>query len=241
MSTLARKLMNGFAGIEFVGYATAGGGNSTGSIPLNTGLLGGSRSAVQEGDLVVAFYGASTTADATLSITDGTNNYTLIGSELYVNDTQDANLRAAYKFMGLTPDTSVSFGTPGSSNARSNIVMVFSGVNATPLDVTPTTATGVDSILANPPAITPVTPGAVILTVGAGAWSGTGAFDYTTTDADLIPFVSRSGANTNDVVMAAGLKSDWVSGPYNPATFGWGGTDSTNYSWAAMTLALRPK
>jgi hypothetical protein len=35
------------------------------------------------------------------------------------------------------------------------------------------------------------------------------------------------------------LKTDWTSGAFNPDAVT-GGSDSTNYSWAAVTLALRP-
>ena len=78
--------------IGFVGSKIATQAASTtvgGSLSLNAGLTGGSASAVSAGDLVIAVFGTGSTADRTLSITDGTNNYTLIGSELYANDNKD--------------------------------------------------------------------------------------------------------------------------------------------------------
>lgn len=164
-------------GIAFVGLATAtkaGATSGNTTLSLSSGLTGGTRSAVQAGDLVIAAYSSSSTVDRTLAITDGTTAYTLIGSELYANDTYDINLRVAYKFMGSTPDTATTFGPTGAtSDAGATAVYVFSGVNATtPLDVAATTATALNSGLPNPPSITPVTAGAYIMCVGATLASG---------------------------------------------------------------------
>jgi hypothetical protein len=50
-------------------------------------------------------------------------------------------------------------------------------------------------------------------------------------------FQTFNGADTNDATIGVGLKTNWVSGAFDPAAFG-GGTGSG--SWAAVTMALRP-
>lgn len=231
------------AGIKLVGYASAavaGAASGNTTLALNSGLAGGSRSAVQADDLVVAVFAVGSTVDRTLSITDGTNAYTLVSSERYANDNQDANLRVAYKFMGSTPDTNTTFGPTGATgDAGVAAVYAFSGVNkTTPLDVAATTATGTNSGIPNPPSITPVTAGAYIMCVGtnAGQWFGTPDFS----SASLTDFTNLWSNSTQDCVLGIGLKTDWTSGAFDCPAFSLDVGDSTAASWAALTLALRP-
>jgi hypothetical protein len=229
-------------GIQFVGGATAGkvgatSGNST--IALNSGLTGGIASAVAEGDLVIAVFGTGSTADRTLAITDGSSAYTLINAELYANDSKDTNLRVAYKFMGATPDTATTFGPTGSaSDAGAMVVYVFRGVDpTTPLDVAAVPGTGTDTSRVVPPDIEPVTAGAFVVVAGAAGHDG--ATD-TFTSSDLVDFHTVGGNDTNDVTVGIGHQDDWSSGATNYATWGHTQADSVGYSWAAVTLALRP-
>jgi hypothetical protein len=230
--------------IVFVGENSAGkAGATTGTttIALNTGLTGGTRTAVQEGDLVIAVFGSGSTADRTLSITDGTTEYTLVDSELFSADTYDTNLRVAYKFMGPTPDTSTTFGPTGATtDSGAMAVYVFSGVDpTTPFDgVTPVPATGIDTSRVVPPDITPVTAGAFPVFAGAAAHSGgTDTF----TSGDLVGFTTQGGSNdTNDITIGIGHIDNWTSGATNAATWGHSQADSTNFSWAALAFVLRP-
>lgn len=233
--------------IEFVGsrYESAGGSTtvsdteavapSGGFPPFNVG----SRASLQIGDMIIAAYATGSGADRTLSITDGTNPYNLIGSELYSNDTYDTNLRVAYKFVTSNPSSeSITFGPSGDDGDGAAFCwMVFSGVDQTnPFDVAVQTATGVNSGIANPPAITPVTAGSKIVVVGAsGHKAGTTAYS----NAALSGVLSSNNTDTNNAVCAMGYH-DWVSGAYDPAPWTWSGVDSSSYSWAAMTIALRP-
>lgn len=228
--------------IQFVGGASAGklGATSgTTTIALDGGLTGGIASSVAAGDLVIAAFATGSAADRTLAITDGTNGYTLIGSEQYANDTEDTNLRIAYKFMGVTPDAATTFGPTG-NNADSGAmaVYVFRGVDpTTPLDVTVTQDAGTDTSRANPPAITPTTAGAFVVCVGAGAHDGG---EDTFTSGDLTGFLTQAGADdTNDITLGIGHHA-WTSSEFNAAAFGHSQADSVNYSWAATTIALRP-
>ena len=211
-------------------------------IDISSGLTGGIGSAALNGDFVLAVYSLGSDTDETLTITDGTNNYTLVGSELYIFDNEATNLRVAYKF--ITTDTSVTFGqTPSTIVDGVCSVFVLRGVNATtPLDVAVTTATGANSFLPNPPAITPITQGAQIIAIGAGAVPA-GAFNIYDTPSDLVNFHSRhetAGAGGRSTIQGIGMKTDWVSGSFNPSAFTNASSDRTSSSWAAMTIALRP-
>lgn len=225
-------------GIQYVGGRTAG---STGTasditISLNGTLTGGLGTSPSTGDLVIVYFGTGSTADRDLVV----SGYTEV-AELYSNDTYDTNLVAAYKFMGGTPDTSFTLtgGTLSTSDAGAVAVQVWRGVNATtPLDVTQTTATGQNSVLCNPPAITPVTGGAIIVSGGAGG-NNVSADPTTFSSSDLTAFMSTSRSDATDVTIGLGYKV-WTSGAFDPAQFTFSGTDSTSFSSASVTLALRP-
>lgn len=232
-------------GIQFVGgntAAKAGAASGNTTIALGSGLTGGIDSAVATDDLVIAVFGsASFGSDRTLAITDGTNNYTLIGSEQFEGGGggHAINLRTAYKFMGVSPDASTTFGPTGNStDAGAMAVYVFRGVNkTTPLDVTVKQSTIANSLLANPPSITPVTAGAFIVCVG-GAAHGGGVDTFTSSD--LVQFQTIGSDDFSDVTIGIGHKDDWTSGAFDAAAFGCTQTDSTLARSAATTLALRP-
>lgn len=222
--------------IQYVGgnggtWAGATSGNTTVSL---TALTGGIASSAQAGDLVIAAYGTGSSADRALTITDGTNNYTLIGSELYRNGTIfDTNLRVAYKRL-TGADASVTFGPTGNaSDAGAAVVHVWRGVHATtPLDVA--AAQTQDAFQAKPPAITPVTSGAVILCIAAASAGTTSTF----TASYLSGFVTRSSPDSNDAAIGMGYVN-WTGGTYTPAQWTGAHTDS-NGSDLEMSLALRP-
>jgi hypothetical protein len=230
--------------IQFVGGATSakvGATSGDTTIALNSGLAGGLAAAVAAGDFVIAVFGTGSTVDRTLAITDGTNPYTLIDSELYSDDTIDTNLRVAYKVMGGTPDTATTFGpTTDAADSGAMQVYVFRGVNvATPLDVAAVPATGIDTSRADPPSITPSTAGSFIVCVGAAGHNG--AVD-TFTSGDLTDFQTVGGLNdTNDITTGIGHIDNWTSGAFDAAAFGHTQADFNGYSWAAMSIVLRPE
>ncbi len=229
------------APIQFVGGAVAnkvGDTSGTTTIALNSGLTGGIASAAANGDLVIAAFATGSTADRTLSITDGSSDYTLIATELYANDTYDTNLRVAYKF--VSGDTATTFGTTGSTaDAGAMAVYVFRNVDpTTPLDVAATTATATDTVAANPPAITPVTNGAVVVCVGAGGHS---SFSLTFSSGDLFGFQTTIGNDTQRATLGIGYRDVWPGSSFDAAPFGLvGNTDTSTDSSAAVSIALRP-
>lgn len=233
---LFQKLVGVGGDIQYVGSYVQGfaGGTTDRTITL-TSLTGGIASAPAAGDLVIVYFGTGSTADRNLVV----SGYTEI-AELYSNDTYDTNLVAAYKFMGGTPDTSFTLtgGTLSTADAGAVAVQVWRGVNTvTTFDVTSTTATGINSVLCDPPAITPTTPGSIIVSGGAGAHDGENAETYSSSN--LTAFVSVGAGDTNAVTIGLGYNA-WTSGAFNPAQFTFSDTDSTEFSWAAVTLALRP-
>lgn len=224
--------------LQFVGAATGTftSSTSTGGTLSLTSLTGGIGSSAQAGDLVIAGYCVGGAGDVGLTITDGTNNYTLIGSELYANGSvYDTNLRVAYKRL-TGADASVTFGPSGATTYAVTVAAsVWRGVHATtPLDVSATTATGTNTSRPNPAAITPITAGAKIVVFGGGAAATTSAWSA----AYLSGLVQTQRANISDSAIATGYV-DWTSGAYDPAQFGLGSNNAAD-SWAAVTIALRP-
>jgi len=163
---------------------------------------------------------------------------------LYANDGNDTELLSQYKFMGATPDTTVTIPRSGSTNRGvAYTIHAFRGVSTTnPIDVAATTATGTNSGTINCPATTPSTPGAWILACGgAGQTASTAHTNPAGMDTTINYF--RTAVNgAGPVVKAAAalaIYSGWTTGSYDPAAFGGGGTN-LNDSWAAATVVLRP-
>lgn len=215
-------------------WAGATSGNNNVSL---TALTGGSDSAAQAGDIVVAAYATSSTANRALTISDGTTNYTLAGSELYANDIHDANLRVAYKVLSGA-DANAVFGPTGNTNeAGAGAVHVWRGIDSTtPLDVTVVTATGIDTGRPNAGTITPATAGAIVLVACAGAANIGAAF--TQPGSELSNFRSVNSSGLHSAMIGIGSYA-WSSGAFDPVAWT-GGSATASDSWAAITLALRP-
>lgn len=229
--------------IKFVGGYSALGSDTSGAtvnIPLNSSLTGGIEAFVRTGDMVIVVHSVSSTSDVTSTIRDPSSvAYTLIGSELYSNDTYDTNLRVAYKFMGATPDASVSFSDNlGGTNGRIATAYVLRGVNSTtPLDVAAVTATNINTGAVDPPSITPVTSGAAIVAFGAAAHNLGGVF-FSNISGAVASWIANSNNTSND--SSHGIAQfAWTSGAFNPAAWTLTGTTTTD-SWASITVALRP-
>lgn len=241
--SIARLMMQSAAtrGIKYVGGYAVGVAATTNSITVTFGgnLTGGSNITAYEGDLVIVYFGTGSSDNRSLTQPTG---YTEI-VELYSNNNRDANLSVSYKFMGVTPDTSfvlpngTAFGQDGGAVA----VHVFRNVDPTnPFDVSETTATGINTMRCDPPAITPSTLGSYIVSGGVGATIfniGTTSCSFGSSDLD--GFVTSSQNATYDAVIGAGYKK-WDGGSFDPAQFSLGCSDDTSNSWAGVTLALKP-
>lgn len=228
-----------FVGQKVVQY-TGNGGAQTISL---TDLTGGSASAPIEGDLVVVAIGHSNIGNRLTTIGVNTAGYVVAGSA-YANAVRDANLEVSYKVMTSTPDTSVEVVVSNTSTYPSVVaVQVWRGVDAaTPMDVTATTSSAINTADPDPAAITPTTTGAVILVIGSGT-TGTGA---ATEELGLIAgYLSNqsSGVAVNGTTFHGSAllmgSVEWTSGEYDPAAFTSDATDTGN-SVASVTMALRP-
>jgi hypothetical protein len=199
----------------------------------------GATATILQDDLVVAVFGSSRSIDLAMqTLSSGWTEAT----EIYSGGTQPTNLAVYHKVMGATPDTSfVADGGASGAEACAVVLFVFRGVDTTtPLDVAVVTATGANTTNYDAPSITPSTAGAWIMVAGAGVSPIGAAY---TLPADLSAttnhFRSDNRTETADLALAAGIKTDWVSGAFNPTTIS-GGVSNTGDSWAAVTLALRP-
>lgn len=207
---------------------------STTAVNVTFSLTGGTNTTPQAGDLVVLAIALGAAATTLMTAPAGYTQIAMFAS----NDTYDSVLYVGYKVMGATPDT--TFPIPSAlstSNSQMAVVFVWRNFDASsPLDVTSTVATGVNSRLADPPSITPVTSLSVIMAIGACAYSGT---VVSFTNATLTGFVSTGGSDTYDGALGAGY-FNWTSGTYDPSAFSITGS-TTSDSWTALTLAIRGK
>jgi hypothetical protein len=229
--------------ITFVGGQDGAFAGTTANQVINFALTGGSDAALIAGDLVIVGFAAGSTIErTTMNIrVDATGPiYTYAsGAKLYADDSSDVNGSVGYRFMPSPPETSfmLAGGSGNTADAAAWTCHVFRGVDpTTPMDVAEVVATGANSRVANPAAITPVTPGAVIYVYGAGAGATGGIY----TAGYLNDFRAATQIDNTDVNIGAGYLEWDGSGAYNPASFGGGGTSTTADSWAALTLVLRP-
>ena len=183
------------------------------------------------GNIVVVTLGTSSNLGV-LFATITTSGYTQLSS---TDSGAAPNMRVitAYKIMGGTPDTSIDFtGNGVATDTLAAVAQWFSGVDATtPIDQTTTTATG-SSTNPDPPSITTVTDGAIVIACAGGAIndaSVTAPSTYTHID-------SWNSNGTNDVTAAMASKIIASHGAENPATY----TTWSNSKWATATIALRP-
>lgn len=223
------------AALQYVGGASATGTGATYNVSL-TGLTGGIGSSATSGDLVIVVTGWASAADGNPAVT--TAGYTEV-YDLYGNDTRDANLSVNWKIMGGTPDTSVTVsGFNNAANGGATVVHVWRGADqTTPMDVSPPTgAASNNSALPDSPAITPVTSGAYVLTVGLG--TGAAAPTVFTEPSGYGNVVSAAGAGSTMGAVAVIASISWPGGAVDPGA--WTGTTGTSDSRAAGTLALRP-
>jgi len=227
--------------ISYVGGVVAGrtgNSNSTVDVSLSSGLTGGSNSGVSAGDLVIVTVCTGSAARSSVVAVTSPATYDNLTAQHTTATTYDTNVQVSYKFMPSTPDGVVTIPAQGNiADGQVYAVQVFRGVDSTtPLDVTPTYATGSGANnRPDPAAILPVTAGAWIVVTGGGASAAGGAY----TTGTLTDFLNADGADTNDASLGVGYYDAWVSDSYDPVAFGGGSTNAAN-SWGATTIALRP-
>lgn len=142
--------------------------------------------------------------------------------------------------MGSTPDTNVQVsGKPESTSASGCIIHVLRGVNtSTPLDVAATTHASENAFPADPPAIEPVTTGAIIYVAGGGAIAASSNASYSAISDGFDGVIGNFSGSTVDGSLGAGVL-EWTSGSVDPGQFT-SNTSNLSASRAAVTCAFRP-
>lgn len=218
--------------LVYVGGASATGAKAPYDVQLDA-LTGGIGTAAQAGDLVIVATGFIGAGDNQGVDTPG---YTLVWMGR-ADDARDASLAVAYKLL-TTAEVSVTCrGSPVDTNAAVSVVHVWRGADSTtPLDVPGEGALGIDSKAINGPAITPVSPGAVVVTAGLATGTSPMALTAPTGYGNLV----QATADPGNACVAGIASKEWSgSGVEDPDEFTGQGT-TTNDSWTAATLAIRP-
>jgi hypothetical protein len=209
------------------------------TVGANSGSLSFTGLGLKENDLLILGYVSTHTADLDTTVA----GYTKV-IDLHSVDSAHINLQVFWKRVGEIPDTGLSLPTSGAM-VRCN-VSVWRGVDTTTvLDVPASTATGVNSPNYDPPAITPVTPGARVLQFSAVSdatvYSSSSDFPFnyvflTGTQFDGIGRYSFTGLSMHCRFASHG---NWVAGEVDPPQV-FSDYAASDYSWASAMIALRP-
>lgn len=197
-----------------------------------TSLSGGVASAPQAGDIVIACVAFNNSIDRNIQCS--TSGYTEV-ADLYASSGNDCHLGVYYKVL-TTAETSVAFNLGVAENAFF-VAHVWRNQNSTPLDVTSTTATSINSGVPNAPAITTATDKAVVIAIGACAGSSTSTLSSLTVPSGMTNFRTAGQTSFARIGIASSVVA--TSGSFDPPSFGGGNSSSVN-SFCAVTMALRP-
>jgi len=219
------------AAVTFVGSAEASGNSASYDVDLS-GL------SLQEGDLVIVSSGYAGSGNGNPGVS--TAGYTEI-SDLYANDSIDANFSVNWKVMGASPDSTVTcLGSGSATNGAVCIAYVWRGADrTTPMDVTETEATGTNSPVPNSPSITPSTAGAIVVSLGLGV--GSAGDTSVTAPAGYSNQADNQVDPGNAPTVGVASKAWSGSGAEDPAAWtNWTQGTASADSWAAVSVAVRP-
>lgn len=222
----------------YVGGRTTSFVGSTGTntdISLSGTLSGGVATSPAQDDVIVLVYSTGSTANRSIKV--NTAGYLLVGEKDYSNDTYDNNLVIYVKTAGSS-ETTVQVGpTLNANDAGAVAIHVWRNIDLNILVEKVEQTSIVDTALINPPSITPVTSGAVVI---AGGGSGHNTSLVYNTPALLSNFIQTNGSDTNDTTVALG-SGTWTSGAFDVAQFTLSsGTNANTYSNNSFSLALKP-
>lgn len=186
---------------------------------------------MQEDDLCIIIASSTYDSIAPDVITAG---WDLLFNRLYTAGVHDYWVTIHYKWMGTTPDTSVTMQGTNRSTCDSAIAYALRGVDlATPFDVATVSTAGQSS--PNPAAITTVTNGAMVIATqgqrSIAPTTATGPTGYSN-------FEKHIQYDTYNNALVAANKIVGTAGSEDPGVFPDWGTSSTAYVTA--TLAVRP-
>lgn len=210
--------------LSFIGAATAtatNGGNAT------FNLAAANPSGPSDGDLVVIISGTFGRA----------GNEGRIGNALsyvpLVDVTATTRLRVAYKVFGSSETAPVVEGSGNTADALVAACIILRGQDASPIDVTSTTANG-SSADPDPASITPVSNDCAIITLATSGVNDGGVLAPT----NYTRVAQNAAADTNNITTAIAYRilTGGAGSPEDPATF----TAWSSGAWVAATVAIRP-
>lgn len=233
-----RALQKASSAPIYVGGRTASFVGSSGTntdISLSGTLSGGVATSPAQDDVIVLVY--STGSIANRSIKVNTAGYLLVGEKDYSNDTYDNNLVIYVKTAGSS-ETTVQVGpTLNVNDAGAVAIHVWRNIDLDILVEKVEQASIINTALINPPSITPVTSGAIVI---AGGGSGHITSLVYNTPALLSNFIQTNGSDTYDTTVAIG-SGTWTSGVFDVGQFSLNsGVDSASYSNNSFAMALKP-
>jgi hypothetical protein len=214
--------------ISFVGSNTGSANGTAVTMSLPASL---------QGDMVLVISGATNkTTGVGLPSTAG---YTTIG-EYLIGLPVDLKLAAAYKFMGSTPDSSVTVTAAPSGMSVATLALVFRGVSSTTtLDVAATTGQNSGAV-PTAPGITTTNANCYIVSSATSQLADTSVGSLPGGVFLPIPSIQRvhDVVDPNaDITVAAAYKALAVAGFTNVGA--WSTWTSSNY--VSLTIALRPQ
>ena len=222
--------------IQYVGGQTAGRAGATSTTSVTFALSGGLASVPAFNDLVVITLVVGALARKPAMTISG---YTGLGVLSPSGAIFRANVNVLYKFMGTTPDTTVTIPSTGHvQDAQRWAIQVFRGVNrSSPISYPSVVAsTNTDGTAALSTPYTSTIKGNTVVYCG-GAATDTGAAYTTNGEAG---FMSGFTADTADAVVAASFTlKNWGTDVY-ATTFGGGPTDMKYGAWASYVFTLNP-
>jgi hypothetical protein len=231
----------GLATPQYVGGQGVNLVGTTSSTNITFALTGGIAATPSTDDIVILVFGTASNTDrrATIFPVKGSDaaNYTQISST-YVNGTNDTNAFFGYKFMGATPDTGINLpaGTGNAADGGGVTIHVWRGIStSSPLEGGTKATSGGSTALANPPAASINTAGAITIVATASGHTG-GSDTYSSTQ--LSNFINGSGSDTFD--SSVGMGSYSGAGPFDPSPFTFTQADSTAFSSVAYTQTFTP-
>lgn len=162
-------------------------------------------------------------------------------ADLFADDTDGASLGVWYKFMGATPDTSVTVdGLGGVDTDTVAVAMAFRNVDtAGPFDVSSVISEEINTSLPDPRSIDHSGDAGVVVVVAATN-AHTSAVDTCTPSASYqTNFAQQAASDSTDGGVYIGYNTS-PSDPEDPAQWTCTNSDTTNNSNAVVTMALKP-
>lgn len=187
---------------------------------------------IEAGDIILTSITSKSTSD--FSYTCTSPGYIEL-AELYANDTHDSNMAVYYKVADGT-ETTLAFSSSTFLH-RISIVVVRGADTLSPIDVSITTATGINGTAETQPDVTTVTDEAGIILFCCASGSGANPLTTITQPTDTDNF-AQAGGNTHRGAAATYIAGD--AGSQATPDFGGGTTGDTTQTWICSTVAIRP-